>query len=312
MRILVTGASGLLGSRVVSLARERKHEVLATYNANPVPGEEMERLDVTDTAAVFAVVRSFEPDAVVHAAAMTNVDECERNPDRAMAVNGRGTENLAMAARELGAKMIYVSTDYVFDGTKDSPYLEYEAPAPLSYYGHSKLRGELSVRNICSDYAIARTSVLYGWNAPGQHANFATWVMGSLKKGERIKLATDQLNSPTLVEDCAAALLRIVELDARGIFHTCGRSCVSRHEFGLQIAREFGLDTGLITPAKISELSWAARRPAMACLSVERTERELGMRFRTTQEGLALMREQMDKGRVMATQEGLAPEGTDG
>ena len=164
MRVLVTGASGLLGSRVARLAL-KKHDVWAGYSGNPVEveGVEARQFDISNREQVFRTVRESEADAVIHCAAMTNVDDCERFPEKAFAVNGLGTENVAMAAREIGAKLVYVSTDYVFDGKKQGAYSEGDAVNPLNNYARSKLRGELGAR-IAGNWAVARVSVLYGWN----------------------------------------------------------------------------------------------------------------------------------------------------
>ncbi len=295
--MLVTGEAGMLGSRVARAARDR-HDVIGTYlgEAPGMEGVEEVWMDISDRENAFEVVRKAEPDFIIHTAAMTDVDACEREPERAMLVNGIGTENLAMAATEMGAGIIYVSTDYVFDGErKDGAYAEYEAVNPLSAYGRSKLRGEVGVR-VCKDWAVARVSVLYGWNSPSQHANFVTWAIDKLRKGERISLLTDQFTSPTLLENCADALVRMAEARAGGIYNACGRSCVSRHKFGMQIAETFGLDGELLSESTSDGMKWLAKRPARACLSVRKIEEELGAKMMTTEEGLRFMKERLERG----------------
>ena len=297
MRMLVTGEAGMLGSRAARAARDR-HKVTGTYlgKAPGMDGVEEVRMDITDREDVFEVVRKAEPDYILHTAAMTDVDACEREQDKAMLVNGMGTENLAMAAREMGAGIIYVSTDYVFDGErKEGAYAEYEAVNPLSAYGRSKLRGEVGVR-VCKNWAVARVSVLYGWNSPSQHANFVTWAIGKLMKGEKISLLTDQFTSPTLLENCADALVRMAEARADGVYNACGRSCVSRHAFGMQIAETFGLDGKLISESTSDGMKWLAKRPARACLSVRKIEEEIGAKMMTTEEGLRFMKERLERG----------------
>lgn len=287
----------MLGSRVARAARDR-HKVTGTYlgEAPGMEGVEEARLDIADRKAVFEAVGKAEPDYIIHTAAMTDVDGCEREPGKAMLVNGMGTENLAMAAKEGGAGIIYVSTDYVFDGErKEGAYAEYEAVNPLSAYARSKLRGEVGVR-VCDDWAVARVSVLYGWNSPSQHANFVTWAIDKLRKGEKISLLTDQFTSPTLIENCAGALVRMAEARAGGIFHACGKSCVSRHGFGMQVAEEFGLEKGLISEGTGDRIKWLAKRPARACLSVRKIEEELGIKMMTTEEGLKFMKGQLESG----------------
>jgi len=297
MKILITGEAGLLGSRVAKLARDR-HTALGTY-LGPAPnieGVDEFELDITKREDVFTAVREKEPDVIIHTAAMTDVDACEREPEKAMLVNGQGTENLAMAARESGARMIYVSTDYVFDGErKDSSYFEYEAVNPVSHYGRSKLRGEVGVK-ICNGWAVARVSVLYGWNNKMQHSNFVTWAIEKLRKGEKISLLTDQFTSPTLLENCAEALLKMAETRVTGTYHACGSTCIDRYEFGLQIAEKFGLDKGLISQNTSDKIKWLAKRPMRACLSVKKMEEDLGVHMMTTEEGLTFMKSQLEKG----------------
>ena len=294
MNILVTGASGLLGSRVVRLALLRKHNVWAAYASNPVgiEGVEARKLEITDREAVFRAVRESGADVVFHCAAMANVDECEKMPAKAVAVNGLGTENVAMAVRDIGAKMVCVSTDYVFDGEKKEAYTERDPVNPLSYYAKSKLRGELGAR-LASNWAVARVSVLYGWNTPKQHTNFVTWLVAKLRAGEKVTLLEDQFTSPTLAENAAEALLAIADTGARGVFHTCGSECLSRLDFGVKVAEAFGLEKGLISPGTSGKIKWLAKRPLYSCMSVKKAEDELGVRMLGTGEGLKFMKSQL-------------------
>jgi dTDP-4-dehydrorhamnose reductase len=271
--------------------------VHAAYSANPVeiPGAQALRLDVSDRMQAFSAVRKSGAEAVIHCAAMTNVDECERNPEKAFAVNGLGTENLAMAARQAGARIIYVSTDYVFDGKSGLPYTEADDVNPLGCYAQSKLRGELGVR-IANKWAVARVSVLYGWNSQGQHDNFATWIYKSLKAGEKISLLSDQFVSATLADNAAEALVRMAEIGAGGVFHASGSSCLSRLEFGNALADVFGLDKALISAGKSAEMKWLAPRPAYSCLSVRKIEANIGVRMLSAGEGLRLMKRQLESG----------------
>jgi len=296
VRILVTGASGILGTRVCRLASGR-HDVCAAYSRNlpDAKGVDARQLDITDREAVFLLSREFRPDAVIHCAAMTNVDECERFPEKAAAVNGGGTENVAMAARELDAKMVYASTEYVFDGENPQPYTERDAVNPVSAYGKSKLRGEVGAR-IAKKCAICRISTLYGWNSPWQHATFVTWLIGRLKAKERVTVVTDQVTSPTLADDAAQVLLRIAERGLSGTYNTAGGSCVSRFEFSLKVALAFGLNASLISPGLSKDIKWLAKRPANSCLDVKKTEEALGVKMMTADGGLEFMREQLGRG----------------
>ncbi len=254
--ILVTG-SGLLGSEVISVLG-REFEVVGTYNSKPKEGAV--RLDISDRSGVFEAVGKAMPSVIVHTAALTNVDYCEDHRDEAMAINALGTKNVADAAKKFNANMIYVSTDFVFDG-KSGMYREDDPVNPISYYAYSKLLGEYYVLGL-DNYVIARTSVVYG-NA---RQNFVTWVRDSLKAGTRIKVVNDQFNTPTLSVDCAEAILGLVNNNARGIYHTAGSERVSRYEFAQKIARFYGLDESLIEPVTSDFLNQKARRPADSSL----------------------------------------------
>jgi dTDP-4-dehydrorhamnose reductase len=249
--ILVTG-SGLLGIEVIKTLGQ-EFEVVGTYNSKPKEGSV--RLDITDRNGVFAAVAKLRPGAIVHTAALTNVDYCEDHRDEAMAINALGTKNVADAARQYGAKMIHVSTDFVFDG-KGSMYREDDPVNPISFYAYTKLLGEYYVLGL-DNYVIARTSVVYG-NA---RQNFVTWVRDSLKAGTRIKVVNDQFNTPTLSVDCAEAILELLKNYTWGIYHTAGSERMSRYEFARQVAAFYSLDESLIEPVNSTTLNQKARRP---------------------------------------------------
>lgn len=255
--ILVIG-SGLLGSDVIQVLGKDHDNVIGTYIARPKNGSV--KLDITDREEVFRTVRELKPEQIVHTAAMTNVDGCEDRMDEALAINATGTKNVADAAREAGSKLIYVSTDFVFDGRKGM-YREDDPVNPISFYGYSKLLGEYYTI-MTPGYAIARTGVVFG-NA---RQNYVSWVRDSLKNNVKIKVVTDQYNSPTLSIDCAEAIAVIIKNDATGIFHTAGSERVSRYEFAQKIAGHYGLDGSLIEPITSAALSQKARRPGDSSL----------------------------------------------
>jgi dTDP-4-dehydrorhamnose reductase len=256
--ILVTG-SGLLGSDVIRVLR-KEHGVVGTFNSSPKDGAVC--LDITDRGDTVRAIGELRPEYVVHTAALTNVDYCEDHAQEAAAVNDRGTKNVADAALMAGARMIYVSTDFVFDGTKGM-YREDDPVNPVSVYARTKLAGEYHVKKL-DGYAIARTSVVYG-NA---RQNFVTWVRDSLAKGQRIRVVTDQFNSPTLSYDCAEAVAALIKNKATGIYHTAGCERISRFDFAKKIARFYGLDDSLIEPVTSDTLKQNAKRPMDSSLDV--------------------------------------------
>lgn len=265
MKVLITGSSGMLGMKLEEVLKENDHDVYATFHQSPIEKEKSFQLDVTLAEDVDQVLKKVSPDVVVHTAAYTNVDGCEKDRDTAFAVNAQGTRNLADSTEKMGAKFVYVSTDYVFDGEKGF-YKENDATNPINYYGTTKLEGEEAVKKICSDFIIARASVIYGVN----RKNFVTWVVDALEKGKHINIVTDQYVSPTLNTDLAEQLVALIEKDTKGVFHTAGGERISRYDFVRGIADIFGLGKNLINPVRMADINWIARRPMDSSLDVSK------------------------------------------
>jgi len=246
------------------------------------------KMDVADANEVLKVLSGVKPDVVIHAAAETNVDKCEINKELAWKVNAEGTRNIAQVCAETGAKLMYISTDYIFDGEKGL-YIEHEQANPVNYYALTKLKGEEFVRELCNDFVIARTSVLYGWHA--RKLNFATWVIDSLRNRRQIYVADDHYNSPTLVDNLAEIIRRIVETNTAGVYHTAGGERVSRHGFALKIAETFDLESSLAIAAKMRDLkAWVAKRPRDSSLRVDKVRKEIGVEPLKLDEALRRLR----------------------
>lgn len=268
MRILVTGAGGLLGSAVASVA-SGEHLVYATFNQHPPTQGTPVKLDLLNRSEMTATIEKARPDAVVHAAALTDVDRCEKEGELAERVNHEATAVLSESARKTGAYFLYVSTDYVFDGNRGM-YREEDEASPISIYGLTKLRGEQSVEASGAEFCIARASVIYGARPAAGKLNFALWLIESLRKSERVKVLKDQYVSPTLNLGLAQMILEALERRMTGIFHMAGASRVSRYEFAVALADAFGLDSSLIEPVLLSEMQWLARRPRDSSLDVSK------------------------------------------
>lgn len=292
-KLLIIGASGLLGSRLMSQARS-KYEV--TGCCNPiVDGEDTgisEHLDIGSRGQIENLFHRIRPDAVILAAAMTNVDGCERNPDLAYSVNAKGPEYVADCCRRIGSKLAYVSTDYVFNGKKIGRYSEDDQPDPISVYASTKLAGERAVSSILPDAIIARPAVLYGWNPVSKKDNFVTWVLKKLRKGEQVNLFEDQYTSPTFADDLAKTLLDLVEKDVAGIWNVSGPDCMNRPACGTLIARIFGLDWTLVTPVLSDSIPLPAKRPKNTCLNVAKVENLLRRKTMSFEDGVLKMKEQ--------------------
>jgi dTDP-4-dehydrorhamnose reductase len=297
VRILVTGSNGLLGTKVLErlLSEGADQPLGASRNerANGYLGDlPFWRLDVTDAADVERVLDEARPDAVIHTAALTDVDGCERQQDLARAVNTDGAGNVARACAARGIRLVHLSTEYVFDG-EAGPYRESDPVNPLGWYAKTKEAGERAVVAAGGNAAIARTTIIFGY-APHVRANFVLWLVGQLREGKRVRIIYDQIGSPTLAENLAQMVLALAASDAGGVFNTVGADVMSRLEFAQQIAATFGLDAGLIDPITTAEFGQPAPRPLRAGLLMDH--------FRATfpdvpvlavKESLALLKEQL-------------------
>jgi len=285
-KVLITGASGLLGGKLVNVL-SKLYEVIPTHHTEALHPNSI-RMNISDRDEVFNVLSQLHPDTVIHTAAETNVDKCETNKEWAWNVNAAGTRNIAEACSKIDAKLVYISTDYVFDGQKGL-YSEEDEANPINYYGVTKLKGEEFVKQFCEDFIITRTSVLYGWHH--KKLNFATWVIDSLRSRRRISVAEDHYNSPTLADDLAEMIRRLARSNASEVYHTAGGQRVSRYNLALKIAEIFDLNTSFLEPVKMSNLkAWVAKRPRDSSLSLEKIRKEVGIEPLSLDEALKKMR----------------------
>jgi len=253
VRILVTGASGQLGAELCRILSED------TIVQKDLPDFDLSRSDIE------AQILASRPDLIIHAGAYTDVDGAEREPARAMAVNAGGTEQVARAAAKLGAKLIYVSTDYVFDGSQRTPYREEDAPRPLNQYGLSKWRGEQAVAASGAKALIVRTAWLYGRSGK----NFVKSIMRAAQDQPVLKVVDDQRGCPTHAEDLAAALATLIRQDVTGLLHVTNRGDCTWHEFAEAIVREMGASVPVL-PITTQQAGRLAARPAYSVLSSDR------------------------------------------
>jgi dTDP-4-dehydrorhamnose reductase len=275
VKLLVTGASGLLGGAIVLASRDR-HEVVAVSGSHLLRAGEgvvPEAADLSTIGVAGELIARHRPDAVIHTAAATDVDGCERDPARATVLNETMAGLVAGAARDAGARLIHISTEAVFDGTA-GPYGEDDAPNPLNAYGASKLAGERAVAGALPDATIVRTTI-YGWNAQPKRS-LAEWFVARLEQGEPAPGFEDAWMTPILVDDLADLLLRMLGRDVHGVLHVTGRECVSKAEFGRRLARAFGYDPALVTPARVVDAGLSAPRALRPCLRVDRAQALLG------------------------------------
>lgn len=285
-RLFITGGSGLLGSYFSQTSKD--YEMISTYNKNVE--ENAVKLDITDREDVLKKIEFYMPDMVVHSAALTNVDYCEDHQEEAYKINAQGTLNIVEACEKIDTKLIYVSTDFVFDGEKGN-YQETDETNPINYYGISKLKGEEFVINSNLKFAIARVSVLYGLH---NNFNYVTWVINELGNGNRLNIVNDEYNSPTYAKNASEAMLKIFSKNKEGIFHIAGDERINRFEFAKNIAQVFELDETLINPIKSSQLIRKAKRPLDSSLSVKKAKNSLDIKLLNTIEGLREMKKVME------------------
>jgi dTDP-4-dehydrorhamnose reductase len=252
MRVLLTGARGQLG---------RELEAVFSPAGDEVASADQATFDLADRDAVLQAVGAVAPDAIVHAGAWTDVDGCEREPDRAYAVNALGTRNVAEAARACGARVCYVSTDYVFDGRADRPYHEWDATNPLSVYGRSKLAGE-------SVLGPADTVVRTSWVCGRHGRNFVRTILSRAVEGEALTVVDDQHGCPTFADDLAGMIRRLVVARRPGTFHVTNQGATTWYRFARDVVAAAGLDPGLVQPTTTAEMQppRPAPRPAFSVL----------------------------------------------
>jgi dTDP-4-dehydrorhamnose reductase len=277
MRILVTGASGLLGLNL-ALEAAKDHQVFGVVHRNSLRTQAFQVIeaDLTPQAAPGAVERLLDqaqPDWVIHCAAQANVDACEADPVQAEQLNSLLPEKLAAYVARGGARLLHVSTDAVFDGARGE-YSETDEPNPLSVYGHTKLDGERRVAVQDPSAIIARVN-LFGWSLGGRRS-LAEFFFNNLSAGARVMGFTDVYFCPLLVNDIAVVFLEMLSCGLKGLFHVVSSECLSKYEFGVRLAQTFKLDAGLIRPASVQEASLKAARSPMLTLRTEKLAAALG------------------------------------
>lgn len=273
-RILVTGASGLLGLNF-ALRYHADHSVSGVVHRNPLRNPPFHQIvaDLTDPSSLEAVLEQTQPQVVLHCAAMANVDECERQPQRAFQVNTELPQALARAAARHGFRLVHLSTDAVFDGQRGD-YTEEDTPQPLSVYARSKWQAEQQVLEACPQAIVARVN-FYGWSLSGQRS-LGEFFFYNLKEGKPVKGFTDVFFCPLEATQLADLLLRLVEKGAAGLFHVVSSECQSKYQFGVSIARRFGLDESLIEPVSVMEGGLVARRSPNLRLRTDKLRAVLG------------------------------------
>lgn len=277
MRVLVVGANGLLGSNVVAKAQERGWTVSGTYHSTePAFDIPLTQFDLENSESFDEMLDEHDPDVVINGAAMTDVDACESNPERAQILNAVAPGELAGQCSARDVAFVHVSTDYVFDGETATPYTETDEPNPVQEYGASKLAGERAVVKHARDAVVPRLSFVWGIHrSTTELTGFPAWVRSKLESGESVPLFTDQWVTPTRAGQAAARILDLVEMDATGRYHIASKSCVTPYEFGEAIVKREEVGESLLEAGSVDDVDRPAPRPRYSCLDVAKLEAEL-------------------------------------
>lgn len=298
-KILITGSNGLLGQSLLDVfLQDKNYEVIALSrgeNRHPIKqGYSYEEIDLTNSVKLQEVIKKYLPNFIINTAAMTNVDACEDNKEECDKLNVELVRNLKNIALEIESHIIHISTDFIFDGTKQEGYYkETDKPNPLSYYGLSKLKSEEILRNSTINFTILRTILVYGKVHDMSRNNIVLWVRKMLSEKKEITIVNDQYRTPTYVEDLALACKISIEKKATGVFNISSSKLLSIFEIAQQIAEVFNLDKSLIKPISTKTLNQRAPRPVKTGFNLEKTNKELNFHPKTFKEDLQKFKEKL-------------------
>lgn len=296
MKILITGANGLLGYKLVQLLSQQDHIQTIATGRRPIADlpttVSFSELDITDIIQTEDLIHQQKPDVIINTAAMTQVDQCESERDLCWKANVTGVENLVAACEKNQTHLVHVSTDFIFDGSH-GPLDETALPEPVNFYGESKLAGEKVLQRSNISWAILRTVLVYGVTPDMSRSNIVLWVKRSLEEGKTIHVVNDQWRTPTLAEDLAMGCFLAAKKKASGIYNISGEEMMTPYDIAIQTADFFKLNKSLIQATDSSKFKQPARRPLKTGFIITKAKTELGYHPHTFNEGLALMASQM-------------------
>ena len=296
-KILLTGSNGLLGQKLVSLlVQQTDIQLIATSRGTNrmdfTDGYEYQEMDVTNAKQVAEVIETTRPNAIIHTAAMTNVDQCEGEKDLCWAMNVQAVEYLVKACEKNQIFLCHLSSDFVFDGSS-GPYSEENSPSPISFYGWSKYAAEEVVKRSKCSWNIVRTVLVYGITNDMSRSNIILWVKNSLEQNKPINVVTDQFRTPTLAEDLALGCWLAVSQEAEGIFHISGKDFLTPYEMAIKTANFFGLDKSLISQVDSGNFTQPAKRPARTGFVLDKAISVLGYNPVSFEEGIRVLEGQI-------------------
>jgi dTDP-4-dehydrorhamnose reductase len=285
----VTGSAGLVGQQVVK-DLSKSNQVFSCYNESKPENGDSVKMDLKNYELVSSVLTEIKPDVVIHLGAMTGVDICEKEKTAASEINTKATEIIAKECLKLNSFLVYVSTDYVFDGNFGM-YKEGDVANPLGFYGKSKLEGEKAVQNFSTNWCIARTSTPFGLHPTKK--SFPMWVIENLQKQKQIDVLIDQFTSPTYIPNLSRMLIEISERRITGIIHAAGASKISRYQMASMVSDKLNLDDTLLKQISMNKMKWVAQRPKDSSLDVSRASSILNEKPQKIDQSLNLFIDEM-------------------
>ena len=288
INILIIGGSGQVGSNLIKSFSKSEHQsnfqVFATYNQHKTEG--LDFLDITDKNSIRKIFEKYKPNIVIQTSALTYVEQCEEDKELANKINVIGIQNVVDLCKEFNSKMVYISTDYVFDG-KNGPFSEDDTPNPLNHYGKTKLEAEKIVKTL-KNFLVIRSAWINDINSKSK--NFVMQVIHSVNTGKVMRVANDQFGHPTLASNLAEIIIELIMLDKNGVYHVAGSSYVSRYNQALEVTKAFGLDSSLIKSVTTEELNLKATRPLNVNLNLEKIKSVISQKILSLNEQLDVMK----------------------
>jgi len=276
-KLLVLGGSGLVGSNFINTSKN-DYDIIFSYNTNKIKISNTQsfQIDLLNDNEIEKIIKNYNPDIVIHTIAHSSVDLCETDHSVADILHIDMTKKIANACASINSKLIFLSTDAVFEGQLNKQYCENDIPNPVNYYGKTKLEAEKIVLNASINNVVLRTSVIYGWH---EKSRFTNWILDYLKDGKSVDPFSDQFNTPTLIDDLVEVILKIIDKDISGLYHATGKTCLNRYQFAILLAKKFSYDTTLIHSVTKLEKKQNAPRPISTCLDSTKLENLLNFSF---------------------------------
>ena len=287
-KMLIIGGTSLVGSTLIEYA-SKNYQIYVTEHDTPFSNPKIQSIKIDllkERKKIIEYIEKIKPAYVIHTVAFPNVDFCETHNELADLLHVDVTRDIVKVCKEIDSKLVYFSTDAVFDGTKNDKYSEHDNTNPLSYYGKTKLAAEKIIINDNDKNTILRTTVIYGWH---KRSRFTNWVIDNLQNNNTVSAFTDQYNTPTLVDDLSKMILEILERDLSGIYHASGKTCLNRYDFALKLAEKFGLDQKLVVPTLSAQNLQLAPRPKNGCLDSTKLEKLAEIEFSDIDSGISYM-----------------------